>query len=185
MKAKLNQKHQALQEVISALNPLDDQERLSIIESALAFYALGTVLPKKSMPDLPADQPGRMPVFSDHEDLDPKTFLSDKSPRTDVERVACLAYYLSQYRDTRYFKAVDISALNTDAAQRKFSNISFSMNNATVGGYLADAPQKNFKQLSAFGEQYVTALPDRQAASAIRASRSPHKKKKKAVARKQ
>lgn len=52
----------------------------------------------------------------------PKEFMVQKRPRTDIERVACLGFYLTHYRDTPHFKTLDISKLNTEAAQPKFTN---------------------------------------------------------------
>ena len=95
----------------------------------------------------------------------PKDFLFRKRPTTDVERVACLAFYLTHYRDTPHFKTLDISKINTEAAQRKFANAAATVNNATRDGYLALA-SKGMKQLAAEGERYVDALPDRTAARA-------------------
>jgi hypothetical protein len=92
--------------------------------------------------------------------------MLDKGPATDVERVACLAYYLTHYRNQPHFKTIDISKVNTEAAQPKFSNAALSVNNATKRGYLAPAV-KGHKQLSAAGEQFVRALPDREAARAM------------------
>jgi len=62
----------------------------------------------------------------------------EKQPRTDVERVACLAYYLTHYRNTPYFKTLDLGKLNTEAAQPKFSNAAYASNNALKMGYLVD-----------------------------------------------
>ena len=95
----------------------------------------------------------------------PKDFLFQKQPNTDSERIACLAYYLTHYRATPHFKTLDISKLNTEAAQRKFANSTYSVNNATQAGYLAPV-SKGMKQLAAEGEKYVDALPDRAAAKA-------------------
>jgi len=47
--------------------------------------------------------------------MSPKDFLLEKQPRTDVERIACLAYYLTHYRATPHFKTIDLSILNTEA----------------------------------------------------------------------
>jgi hypothetical protein len=52
----------------------------------------------------------------------PKQFLLEKEPRTDVERIACLAYYLTHYRDMPHFKTIDLNKLNTEAAQQRLSN---------------------------------------------------------------
>jgi hypothetical protein len=92
--------------------------------------------------------------------------MLEKASRTDVDRVVCLAYYLSHYRDKPHFKTSDISKLNTEAAQRKLANAAYAVNNATQGGYLAQAPG-GLKQLSVLGEQYVEVLPDREAGKAV------------------
>ena len=103
--------------------------------------------------------------------------MRQKQPHTDVERVACLAFYLAHYRGVPHFKTLDISKLNTDAAQPKFSNPSVAVNNAVKTGYLADAP-KGHKQISAAGEQFVLALPDRdQAKQAMARARAKRKKR--------
>ncbi|MDA8002180.1 MAG: hypothetical protein MPL62_12950 [Alphaproteobacteria bacterium] len=182
----LQSKQEVLQRMIGMLNPMSDQDRLSIINSILAFYNLShpAIAGEASTSADVATKSGRDPIFSGHEELHPKSFLSAKSPQTDVERVACLAYYLANYRDKKYFTTADISALNVEAAQRKLSNPSLAMKNAIACDYLVDAKQKKSKQLSVFGEDYVDALPDREAVKAVRARHFPkRKKRKKAVAR--
>ena len=104
--------------------------------------------------------------------------MRDKAPQSNLERAACLAYYLTHYRDTPYFKTLDISALNTEAAQPKFSNASVAVEDAMKAGLLVQATKGN-KQLSAAGELYVQSLPDRAAAKAsvqgLRQKRKPRK----------
>lgn len=107
--------------------------------------------------------PGR---FSEDRSMSPKDFIMEKQPRTDVEKVACLAYYLTHYKNTPHFRTLDISKMNTDAAQPKFSNAAMAVDNATKSGYLVPATKGN-KQLSARGEQFVQALPDRDAAKEV------------------
>lgn len=94
-----------------------------------------------------------------------------------MERVTCLAYYLTQYREQRYFKTLDISKLNTEAAQIKFSNPAKAVDNATSYGYLAPATKGN-KQISAGGELFVDALPDRDAARAAMLNARPRRRAK-------
>jgi hypothetical protein len=107
--------------------------------------------------------------FSVNRDISPKDFIRDKLPRTDVERVACLAYYLTHYRSLQYFKTLEISALNTEAAQPKLSNAAYTVDNAAKAGLLVQG-ERGSKQLSAAGEIFVQALPDRDAAKAALAN---------------
>ena len=155
---------EALPEAIGIFRKLDEEGR------ARLFKTLSTLFDIKN-----GAEPTRGPVtvsygepterFSKEQSLSPKEFLQKKQPRTDVERIACLGYYLAHYRDQIHFKTFDISKLNTEAAQTKLSNAAYAVNNATKLGYLAPAI-KGMKQLSAAGEMYVEALPDRDAASA-------------------
>ena len=103
------------------------------------------------------------PKFTEDRTLSPKEFLFEKRPQTDVERIACLAYYLAHYRGTEHFKTLDLSKLNTEAAQIKFSNPAVAVGNAGKAGLLVPS-QKGNQQLSAAGEMFVQALPDRVAA---------------------
>jgi hypothetical protein len=111
--------------------------------------------------------------------MSPKDFMFQKSPQTDVDRVACLAYFLTHYRDNGHFKTTDISLLNTEAAQMKLSNTAYAVVNATNAGLLVPAG-KGAKQLSAAGEKYVELLPDRPAAKeSLAAYRSRRRRKAK------
>jgi hypothetical protein len=97
-----------------------------------------------------------------------------------VERVACLAFYLTHYRGTPEFTTLDISKINTEAAQRKLANATVAVNNASQYGYLAPAG-KGMKQISAAGERYVQALPDYDAAKTLLASARPRWKSKRSA----
>jgi len=82
--------------------------------------------------------------------------------------MVCLAYYLTHFRDLPHFKTNDLTILNTEAAQRKFSNPTFATQNAMRDGFFVPATKGGHRQLSAMGERYVQALPDRAAASEVR-----------------
>ena len=83
--------------------------------------------------DIPAALLGaaREPYFSSPSEPPIKEFLSERRPSTDVDRVACLAYYLSHYRDNDQFKTTDIGLLNSEAGQVKLRNPSAALNSAT------------------------------------------------------
>jgi hypothetical protein len=166
---------QALQAVISALQPLDQEARNRILDSAATFLGISQQSPRpvQGLSHSPTSGPGSVsssfdsrPRFSDDTTMSPKDFMMEKAPKTDVERIACLAYYLTNYRGTQHFKTLDISTLNTEAAQPKFSNTTYSTNNAVKLGYIVSST-KGHRQLSALGERFVQALPDRNLAKEV------------------
>lgn len=100
---------------------------------------------------------------SDISQMPPKAFLVLKKPKTDVERIACLAYYLTKVRQVEHFKTLDLTRLNIEAAGEKFSNAANSVNNAVFQSrYLAQAGGGK-KQIAPLGEVLVENLPDREA----------------------
>jgi len=179
--------HDATKDVIHRLEDLDNEARRSVFRRALGFFELdlaplaSPIRPPKSDRDSAPTQRGSAnggaPHFGDRAELPPKEFMFQKQPRTDIERIACLAYYLTHYRDTRQFKTIDLSKLNTDAAQIKFSNTAFAVINATNAGLLV-AAEKGAKQLSAVGELYVEALPDRDRAKEVLANARIRRRRK-------
>lgn len=179
--------HDATKDVIHRLEDLDNEARRSVFRRALGFFELDIALspspirrPQSDRDTTPTQQGsanGGAPHFGDRAELPPKEFMFQKQPRTDIDRIACLAYYLTHYRDTRHFKTIDLSRLNTDAAQIKFSNTAFAVVNATNAGLLV-AAEKGTKQLSAIGELYVEALPDRDKAKEVFASARVRRRRK-------
>ena len=171
-----------VQKVIDGLISFDNDTRFRILRTAATFYDLDVgPAPRANGMGARADyskDPGA-PSFANRQELSPKEFLFQKQPKTDLERVACLAYYLTHYRDTPHFKTVDISKLNTEAAQIKLSNTAYAVANAANAGLLASAG-KGAKQISAPGERYVDALPDRNAAKEVMASMRRRRNRRKA-----
>jgi hypothetical protein len=173
-----------LGKVIADLRDLSSEEQQKLLETVATFFGLSVPTrgpgQTKSSPTatLPSHQPGG--GFSEARDMSPKEFIMQKQPRTDVERVACLAFYLTHYRNMPHFKTLDVSKLNTEAAQSKMSNTAVAVDNATKTGYLAPAV-KGAKQISAPGEVFVQALPDREAAKAAMGRLKPRKKSRRAT----
>jgi hypothetical protein len=170
---------QVLSVVVQSLRPLNDDSRRRLLQTVLTFFGVDLRVggnTQVAAQQQPAEQ--QAGTFSEDRTISPKEFLLEKKPSTEIERVACLGYYLTHYRDTPHFKTVDISKLNTEAAQVKFSNAARAVDNAAKAGYLVQASQGN-KQLSAMAEQYVQALPDRAAAKAAVAGSRPRRRVRK------
>ena len=182
MSDETNNELSALQQIISALQVFDDDTKIKILKTTATFFKIDALTSTKTFTGKKesSETIGQSLLetkFSDHQVISPKQFLLDKNPRTDVERVACLAFYLTHYRNTQYFKTLDISKLNTEAAQPKFSNPAQAVDNATKCGYLVPGTKGN-KQISAIGERFVQALPNRDAARDIVRRSRPRRIKK-------
>ncbi len=172
----------ALQAVLAALKPLKPGARKKLLKTIMAFFEINMASnisdeaysSYRGHTEASGDKP--VPTFSENRNMSPKEFMLQKQPRTDVERVACLAYYLTHYKSTPHFKTLDISKLNTDAAQIKFSNPARAADHATQYGYLVPTTRGQ-KQLSAGGELFVQALPDYTLAKEAMMSARPRKNK--------
>ena len=161
-----NEKADAASAISSIILNLErfDEELRRILNSVTSYFGTShTLLNAPPIREaLSTENPTRQGFAKDNAPS-PKVFLMEKQPRTDVERIACLAYYLAHYRNIPQFKTLDLGKLNTEAAQPKFSNAANATNNAQKMGYLVPG-QKGHRQLSGAGERFVSALPDRAAA---------------------
>lgn len=118
-------------------------------------------------PNSAIGQPPQVPPISASVHADPtpspRDFMSQKKPRSQVERIACLAYYLLKFRGIQSVRSIELSGLNLEAAGQKFGNISRDIDNADrQNGFIVTAGT-GAKQLTARGEAVVEALPDREA----------------------
>jgi hypothetical protein len=172
---------EALTTILSVLKDLDAETQRRTIQAVITFLdiPLSPSQRKAIQSDTQTPEHSKTEVsFSENRSISPKDFLRDKAPKTDIERIACLAYYLTHYRDTPHFKTIDLSSLNTEAAQPKLSNAAYAVDNATKAGLLVQAI-KGAKQLSAAGEYFVQALPDRDAAKETLTNMRPKRRTKK------
>jgi hypothetical protein len=178
----------ALGKVLEALrNGLDDQQRAWVIASAVSNLGIsGVALPGLGLGDagtqalggggggtakttVVAGQPGT----AQHA----KAWLRVKAPKSVLQQVACLAFYLTNFKSTPHFKAKEIDDMNREAGGARIGNPRQSTNDAmSKSGFLSVAGGGK-KQITAFGEEVVNALPDQVAVKAIPAPRKGRKKK--------
>lgn len=170
--------------IIELLDPLNTEDREHVLRTVTTWFRVG-ISPGTASPELPEAAvhvqqplPTQDEKFSNRQVLTAKDFVFEKDPRTESERLACLAYYLTHYMETPHFKNIDLSRLNTEAAQRKLSNPAVAAANAIRDGFLVSAPKDGCKQLSAMGERFVHALPNREAAMQIKQRKALRRGKK-------
>ena len=153
-KEKIDKLMTAVQKIVDAVKGLDASDR------GRAFNAAAELLNIESGSSSLKGALGDVSKENDN-GLDVKGFVRKKRPKTDIERVACLAFYLNKYRGVKKFKTGDITQLNTEAAEPKFSNPTVAVDNAcNIAQYISQAGS-GFKQISSRGEALVEALPDR------------------------
>jgi hypothetical protein len=168
----------ALQNIFNILSSFDKRTIKKILRTVLTYYDLeNTHTTSNEIGKEGVSSKGTR--FSDNRDISPKDFIMEKNPQTDVEKVACLAYYLTHYKNQEEFKTIDLSKLNIEAAQIKFANAAVPVDHATRHAHFLVSTKKGYKKLSAIGELYVQALPDREEAKNVIAKNKPRKKSKK------
>jgi hypothetical protein len=115
---------------------------------------------------------------------DAATFLREKKPGTDKQRVAVLAYYLTHFKNTPEFKKADLEKMNTEARGGSF-NLDDALSNASKPStnYLS-AVGGGKKQLTSFADQIVDALPNQEAVRALEKSEKPGKRRRKGKSKK-
>jgi hypothetical protein len=179
----------AMETMYGALESLDSSARQRAVKWLLGALDMTDTLPEGSAPEpglngdgRPSDTPPTGKDTTPARDLSPKAFISLKQPQSVVERITCLAFYLTHYRQTPHFSGIDIEKLNTEAAGRTI-NPSRDPDNASRAGYLVPAENRK-RQISAKGEELVNALPDREAAKALTAKYGPQRRRRSASTKK-
>lgn len=87
-----------------------------------------------------------------------KKFLIAKQPKTDLERILCLAHYHTHFLHRPEFTAADLASLNSEAGLTQLSNPSFAVRKAVKQGLLDSASERG-KRLTVSGEALVASLP--------------------------
>ena len=169
---------EALGAVLDALNDLDEEKRVFVYRTAGERLGLAAPTQRKDKsPGSGADIDGD--DIGSQDDITPKEFMKGKKAKTDVEIIACLAFYLSHYRDAATFKTKDITVLNIEAALPKMSNSSQAMKNATNQNHYLAAAGKGMKQITSLGEDVVKALPIRDKVKEVLDNSQKPKRRKK------
>jgi hypothetical protein len=164
----------ALSDVLTALAPLDQAAKEWVLTTAAARVSVTLEVPNASQANpnhSPKPRGGHLGLQES-----PKEFLKVKRPTSDVQRVACLAYFLTKVRGVSVFGTSDISKLSTEAAAPAY-NVTRALDNAArAKGYISQAGNGK-KQITAFGEDIVEALPDQTQVKNVEASKPKRRSK--------
>jgi hypothetical protein len=183
MAGKADSEVGAMNTALSALSGLETDEKRRILVWLIdklkmsGSVSLGNPVPAPGTPIVPSPPASPAGNVSGTEST-PKQFMASKKPKSDAERITCLAYFLTHQRGTAQFKTKDLTALNTEAAGSPFSNAAVAVNNAALSNYLA-AAGGGAKQITARGEALVEALPDREKVTAALEENPARKRKPK------
>jgi hypothetical protein len=123
-----------LGKITTALAEVEEAQRPQILKMVADLLGVPAGAPpdeQRAPPPPPSQRTTPPSAVTPESGVTPKQFIAQKQPETDVERVACLAYYLTHHRKIPRFKAKDIAEINTAAAQPKFTNIRAAVENAT------------------------------------------------------
>jgi hypothetical protein len=162
MTSKVDREVEAMQTSLGALSVLDQAEQKRVLEWLADKLNLATIgVPSPGVSERGTVSNAKASATHGNTPT-PKHFMVEKRPTTDVERITCLAYYLTHYRDTTHFKSKQLGELNKEAAQPKFSNAAVAVKNATVQNQYLSAAAAGNKQITARGEAIVEALPDQE-----------------------
>jgi len=170
MAGKANSEVKAMDVIWGALSGLEPDEQKRVLTWVIdklklsGSVSLGTAAP--GAPQTPQSS-GSSPSTGSGAELTPKQFMAQKSPKTDEERITCLAYFMTHHRNTTQFKTKDLTDLNVQAAGVPFSNSTVATDNAAKSKYLAAAGGGR-KQITSRGEALVDVLPDREKVKAFK-----------------
>jgi hypothetical protein len=183
----------ALVIVVEALEPLEESDRQWVLQSAAARW--NVQLPRQGAGVTGGGGPagggggaaagggGAADAQAAIEKKDPRAFMRLKRPTTDVQRIACLGYFLVHTTPGKLgFSTAEIRQANTDAGAPGM-NFTRALDNATRKAKYLSKRGAREKQLTTLGEDIVVALPDQEAVKQTEAEakgqRKARRKKKK------
>jgi len=133
MKAtSLDKELEALKVILHVLEPLDETQRSFVVKTATERLSIVGIAPAASGNKDESHAAGtqasaRATAVSDINGSiggeTPKQFLKAKLPMTDVQRVACLAFYLTHARNQPQFDTEAITKLNTEALGTRLESV--------------------------------------------------------------
>ena len=108
-------------------------------------------------------------------------FFDKKAPANKIEELAAAARFREQHENSTAIKKEDFKRIISDQARRNFDSHNFNrdINNARNSGFFnKGGSAKNGYTLSYYGQNFIDALPDREAAKKLHKPKSGRRTKK-------
>ena len=173
---------EATGKIVAILDSFNSEERVRVIQAAL------TVLGEDPFPGSVAsgsDGDARPRQVAGLENgagaVSAKTYFKSKEPKFKGEELATAARYREQHTEAEASTKNDLKAVFKDA-RRNFDANNFlkDLNNARTKGLFNKGTGKDSAVLSHYGQNYVDAMPDRDAMKKLRKPKRASAPRKKA-----
>lgn len=174
---------EALGIICEALERVEEPKRLWVLQTAVSRMGAGV----QDVAGGPSSPPGSVPTplagLPSGATTSVRNFIRVKRPASDVQHVACLAYFLTHQRQQPEFKKKDIEAVHRESGGPSM-DLHRALDNATrFNGYLSPVGGGK-KQISTKGEDVVAALPDQEAVKQLENDQPARKRKSRRARRK-
>lgn len=161
---KSNNLAQIREKLYQLLSPLTPEERARIVQSTLILFGdQETPIVGTGGGNLNPAQPSQQ-LGSEQE------YFQTKNPKNKGEELAVAARYREEKQRAETHSKADLKKVITDA-RRNFDDKNFGrdLNNAKrQAGFFNTGTARNASKLSYYGQQFVDALPNRDAAAKIK-----------------
>lgn len=165
----------ATNSIVAILDPLESEDRARVIQAALMVLGDQDL---SMTPPQGAGVQGRTGNGGDSTS-DAKAYFDLKEPKTKGEELATAARFREVNEDAEVSTMEELKAV-IRAARRNFdaNNFHRDLENARTKGLFNRRTGKNAAVLSHYGQNYVDALPDREAVKKLRKPKGAGRKKK-------
>jgi hypothetical protein len=146
------------------LSPLEPHERARVVQATLILF--GEELPAAVAAGGASSKPAFTPPGT--HPTDASTYFDQKAPKNKGEILAVAARFREEVEKQETHTKADIKAVIT-GARRNFDDANFArdLNNAKRQAGFFNLGTGRSVKLSYFGQQFVDALPDREAAAKL------------------
>ena len=143
----------ALQAVITALEPLEENERRRILDAAATFF--GAPQPTPPAPGATNKNLDKPPGTGSAKPLSVNELLDEVKPSTNPQRIAAFAFFREQHEGNEKFARGDLKAYFSKAKESEPKNYDRDFNQTVKEGWIHEDGDQSY--LTRKGESVVRA----------------------------